>query len=100
MAIDQLLLMLIVAACPGSLLIGAVATLLVIRTMGIRWPWEQPRKEQGQDRFGRWDRKNVRVGAKYIVSVVLREREKGWIYTGQTEDGPGIWDVHFIRRVE
>jgi len=91
MTVNELLLALLVAACPGSLFIGIVGTLLALRAWGLIGA---PRR-----RVKRQVRKLRRIPDEDVESVISDWVAGGWQFLGLRETATGVFTLWFQEEV-
>jgi len=104
----QLLAMFAFGLCPASLFIGAVGMILLLRAMGVRWPWEQPRELEQERGNGRVivTPSGPRLGDTFTLNRVPEGKISvrtaqlvrwGWQLVGdEVADSTSLHDLHFV----
>jgi len=99
MDINQLLISLIVAACPMSLVIGVLATLLAMRAMGTRWPWEQKQLPAAQTQMPQLGERFMlyRVPGDKVARRTSQMMRLGWTFQHQWKvNSTNLFNLEFV----
>jgi len=97
MDISSLAILTLSLVCPVSLFVGAVGAIVALRSLGARWPWEQPATATAQPP-ARWRQKIVdRVAAEDAPDIVQREIDDGWRFVSGEQVTPGVMRLRFVK---
>ena len=92
--------------CPASLFVGFVGALILIRQLGVRWPWEQAAYEGGNPGLPVVQPSRPRVGDTFTLYRVPNElvgkrvaemAAYGWRFLRQDRaDSTNLFDLQFV----
>lgn len=91
--------------CPGSLLVGFIGAVILMRQFGVRWPWEQIAND-AQLRLPVAQPSRPRVGDTFTLYRVPTDRvgqrvaemeRMGWRFLRQDRtEGTQLFDLQFV----
>jgi len=95
---NDTLLLVALGLCPGSLLLGFVGGIALLRLLGVKWPWEhspasrlnnlQPYK---RERIAAEDAPEITQQEIFLNHAIL-------VHT--SHNGPGVVNLHFVKERE
>ena len=95
----QSLAILAFGLCPGSLLVGFIGAVWLVRQLGVKWPWEQSAKMDVRE--PQWvPYSQDRIAAEDGPAVTARELARGSVHVHTSAPTPGVLSIHFVRPVK
>ena len=102
----QSLAILAFGLCPASLFVGFIGAVILLRQLGVRWPWEQVAYEGGNPGPPRVEPSGPKPGDTFklyrvpmeIVGQRTAEMERmGWRFLRQDRaDSTNLFDLQFV----